>query len=44
MAPTGVAPGSPARHKRAADGGQVADGNERSPARRGDIAGCQDVS
>ena len=39
MTPAGVAPGAPVRHKRAADGGQVADGNERSPARRGCIGG-----
>ena len=37
--PTGAAPGSPAGHKRAAEGGQVADGNAKSPARRGSNTG-----
>ena len=37
--PTGVAPGSPAGHKRAAESGQVADGNAGSPARRGSNTG-----
>jgi len=34
---TDAASGSPTRQKRAADGGQVADGSDRSPARRGGI-------
>jgi hypothetical protein len=44
MAPTGVAPGAPARHKRAADGGQVADGHDKSPSRRGGIDGVGKTS